>query len=198
MRVSKVSCDVCGTLQTKRDYCYVCGSKIHFRKPYSLFKTFIYTFSAFVMLFPANLLPMMSSVKLTIEYPQTIWGGVVWFYKQGDIFLAFVIWLASIFIPIFKILSLFWLVIMAKKGKNRFSYFATKLHKFIHLIGKFSMLDIFVVTIMTAFLQFGNVLHMKAGPAVVPFALVIILTMIATINFDTRLLWDGENNERSD
>jgi len=60
------------------------------------------------------------------------------------------------------------------------------------------MLDIFVVTIMTAFLQFGNVLHMKAGPAVVPFALVIILTMIATINFDTRLLWDGENNERSD
>jgi len=187
---NKIFCDICGTLQTKREKCVVCGNRIYCRKPYSLSKTLLYTLSAFIMLIPANLLPMMSSIKLTVEYPQTIWGGIMWFYEDGEYFLAFIVWFASIFVPIFKILTLIWLLIMAKIGKNRFSYFSTKLYKIINFIGKYSMLDIFVVTIMTGFLQFGNLIHVEARGAVIPFALVIIFTMLATQNFDTKLLWD--------
>jgi paraquat-inducible protein A len=117
-------------------------------------------------------------------------GGIMWFYEEGDYFLAFIVFFASIFIPIFKILALIWLIIMAQMGKNRFSYFSTKLYKIINFIGKYSMLDIFIVTIMTGFIQFGNLIHIEAGGAVIPFALVIIFTMLATQNFDTKLLWD--------
>jgi paraquat-inducible protein A len=187
---NQIFCDVCATLQSTRKKCKICGNRIYARKPYSLLKTLLYTLSAFIMLIPANLLDMMSSIKLTVEYPQTILGGIMWFYEEGDYFLAFIVFFASIFIPIFKILALIWLLIMAKIGKNRFSYFSTKLYKIINFIGKYSMLDIFVVTIMTGFLQFGNLIHIEAGGAVIPFALVIIFTMLATQNFDTKLLWD--------
>jgi paraquat-inducible protein A len=132
----------------------------------------------------------MIITQLKMPYVNTIWDGVVGFYDKGEYFLAFIVWFASIFIPIFKILALIWLLIMAKMGKNRFSYFSTKLYKIIEFIGKYSMLDIFVVTIMTGFLQFGNLIHVEAGGAVIPFAFVIIFTMLATQNFDTKLLWD--------
>jgi len=187
---NRVFCDICGVLQTTRQKCKVCASRVYARKPYSLLKTSLYTFSAFVLLFPANLLPMMIITKLKVPYVNTIWDGVVGFYEKGEYFLAFIVWFASIFVPIFKILSLVWLLIMAKIGKNRFSYFSTKLYKIIEFIGKYSMLDIFVVTIMTGFLQFGNLIHIEAGGAVIPFAFVIVFTMLATESFDTRLLWD--------
>jgi paraquat-inducible protein A len=185
-----IFCEVCGTVQTTREKCGVCGCRVYERKPYSLLKTSLYTLSAFILLFPANLLPMMIITQLKVPYVNTIWDGVVGFYDKGEYFLAFIVWFASIFIPTFKILALIWLIIMAKKGKNIFSYFSTKLYKLIDFIGKYSMLDIFVVTIMTGFLQFGNLIHIEAGSAVIPFALVIIFTMLATQNFDTKLLWD--------
>jgi paraquat-inducible protein A len=187
---NKISCNVCATIQSTRKKCKICRNRIYARKPYSLLKTSIYTISAFIMLFPANFFPMMIITKLKVPYVNTIWDGVVGFYNKDEYFLAFIVWFASIFIPIFKILALIWLLIMAKMGKNRFSYFSTKLYKIIEFIGKYSMLDIFVVTIMTGFLQFGNLIHIEAGSAVIPFAFVIIFTMLATQNFDTRLLWD--------
>jgi paraquat-inducible protein A len=187
---NRIFCNVCATVQYTRKKCQICGNRIYDRKPYSLFKTFIYVISAFIMLFPANFLPMMIITKLKVVYVNTIWDGVVGFYEKGEYFLSFIVFFASIFIPIFKILALIWLLIMAKIGKNRFSYFSTKLYKIINFIGKYSMLDVFVVTIMTGFLQFGNLIHIEAGSAVIPFTLVIIFTMLATQNFDTRLLWD--------
>jgi paraquat-inducible protein A len=187
---NQIFCNVCATLQSTREKCKICENRVYERKPYSLLKTSVYTMSAFIMLFPANFLPMMIITELKVPYINTIWDGVVGFYEKGEYFLAFIVLFASIFIPIFKILALVWLVIMAKIGKNRFSYFSTKLYKIIEFIGKYSMLDIFVVTIMTGFLQFGNLIHIEAGGAVIPFALVIIFTMLATQNFDTKLLWD--------
>jgi len=182
-------CDVCGTLQGTC-VCKNCGNRIYYRKPYSLQKTLLYTLTALILLFPANFLPMMIILKLKVPYVNTIWDGVVGFYDKGEYYLAFIVFFASIFIPSFKILSLIWLLIMAKKGKNRFSYFSTKLYKFIKFVGKYSMLDIFVVTIMSGFLQFDNLIHVEAGGAVIPFALVVIFTILATKSFDTRLLWD--------
>jgi len=200
MRIEKynVCCDVCNTIQkqNKNNKCEVCGCRIYTRKPNSLLKTFIYTFSAFIMLFPANFIPTMIITKLKVPYVNTIWDGVLGFYNKGELFLAFMVFFASIIIPIFKILSLIWLILMAKKGKNRFSYFSTKLYKVIEFIGKYSMLDVFVVTIMVTFLQFGNLIHVEAGGAIIPFTSVIVFTMLATQSFDTRFLWD-EKNETS-
>ena len=188
IEVNKVFCPYCGTLQTKREYCYKCGLKVCVRKPNSLIKTLSYTLTAFILLLPANLLPMMIVHKLTNTYHNTIYDGIMFFVREEDYSLALIIFLASIVIPVFKILALFWLLLMAKLKK--FQKFSLKLYKFIHFIGKFSMIDVFVTAVMVGFLQFDNLIYVEAGNGVVPFTMVVIFTMFATQSFDTRLLFD--------
>ena len=188
IETNKVMCPYCGSLQTNREYCYKCGLKLCMRKPYSLIKTFSYAFSALILLIPANLLPMMIVHKLTNTYQNTIYDGIMFFIKEEDYFIALIIFLASIVIPIFKIIVLFWLLLMAKLKK--FQKFSLKLYKIIAFIGKFSMIDVFVTAVMVGFLQFDNLIYVEAGEGVIPFTMVVIFTMLATNSFDTRLLFD--------
>jgi paraquat-inducible protein A len=183
-------CNYCGVFQKETDICAVCGSEIHKRKKHTVAKTWIYTITAFIFLFPANLLPMMIITKLTVAYENTIFDGVVEFFYDKEYFISFIIFFASIFIPVFKILAMIWLLVMVKVGKNRFSKFSTKLYQFLKFIGKFSMLDIFVVTLMVGFMQFNNLIYVEAGEAIIPFGMVVIFTMLATKSFDSKFLWD--------
>jgi paraquat-inducible protein A len=176
--------------QEETDKCKVCGSEIHKRKEHTILKTWIYTITAFVFLFPANLLPMIIITKLTVAYENTIFDGVVEFFHDKEYFISFIIFFASIVIPVFKIFAMIWLLVMVKAGKNRFSKFSTKLYQFLELIGKFSMLDIFVVTLMVGFMQFNNLIYVEAGEAIIPFGMVVIFTMLATKSFDSKFLWD--------
>lgn len=196
----EVICPVCGHVQPSGEKCRYCGSHLYHRKPNAIFKGVIYSLTAFAFLIPANLLPIMAVVKLGKVYSNTIIGGIISFLEEGDYFIAIVIFVASVLIPFLKLFILWFLFGVAKLEKwKKYRKLATNLYKFISFIGKYSMLDVFVVVLMVSFIQFGNLAEIKAGPAVIPFGLAVIFTILATEQFDPKLLWDkgGGKNERS-
>jgi paraquat-inducible protein A len=167
---------------------------IHKRKPkktYTIQLTFIFILLAIIFLPAANLLTMMPTTKFSVEYSNTILGGIMFLYEQGDIFIPTVIFFTSFCIPILKVLGMVVMILMAKY--NIFASYkksATKYYIITDGMGKYSFLDIYVVVLGAAYLRFGNLVTMEIGEAVVPFALVIIFTMLASKTFDTRLLWN--------
>ncbi|NOQ30994.1 MAG: paraquat-inducible membrane protein A [Helicobacteraceae bacterium] len=186
-------CLSCHTLQFEQNSnCYVCDNEIHQRKPNSLKISFIFLISAFLFLIPANILIMMSSVEAGTLTSKTIFGGILFFFKAEDYFVGTLIFLASIVIPFFKIISLSFLLYVAKYKKQRYSHVGIKLYRIIDFIGKWSMLDIFVVAIMVGIVQFNNLALMIAGPASFAFATAVVLTILAVEHFDPRLLWSND------
>lgn len=187
----EVICHICGTVQPPAPTCRCCYAPLHSRPPGSLLKSFLYSLTAFFWLIPANLLPMMKVIKLGKVYQSTIWEGVVAFLEHGDYFIGITIFVASILVPFLKLAILWFLLAIARfKKLRRYRKLGVRLYRFIAFIGKYSMLDVFVVVLMVSFVQFGELIRIEAGPAVVPFGLAVIFTIIATEQFDTRILWD--------
>jgi paraquat-inducible protein A len=186
-----VICPVCLHVQPPGEECRFCGAHLHPRKPGGIGKSLSYSLVAFAFLIPANLLPMMEVVKLGKVYGSTIIGGVLAFFEHRDYFIGAVIFIASILIPFLKLGILWFLLAIARfKTLRRYRLLGTRLYQFIAFIGKYSMLDVFVVVLMVSFIQFGELVSIKAGPAVVPFGLSVIFTILATEEFDPKLLWD--------
>jgi paraquat-inducible protein A len=167
---------------------------IHKRKaknPYTIQLTFLFIILAIIFIPASNLLTMMPTSKFSVEYSNTILGGIMFLYDQGDIFIPTVIFFTSFCIPILKVLGMIVIILMAKYSLfMQHKKLATKYYILTDAIGKYSFLDIYVVVLGAAYLRFGNVVTMEIGEAVVPFALVIIFTMLASKVFDTRLLWN--------
>ena len=190
---NKILCLHCHQLQAiDHISCERCGTTIHQRKENSLLLTWIFTFSAVLFFIPANLLPMMIVTNFEQEDAGTIMDGVLHFLHEGAYGLAIVIFVASIFIPVLKIVILVYLLVSVQISTAFNTQTQIKLYKVVHFIGKWSMLDIFVVGLMVALVQFGNLATISAGPAATAFALTVISTVMATEFFDTRLLFDKE------
>lgn len=174
--------------------CARCGTEIHQRKPHALIKTWAFALSALFFIIPANLLPMMITTSLGVTSGSTIMAGIIYFFEEGSYGIGLVILVASVLIPLFKLLVLFYLLILIQFQITGYAKSGTKLFHIIHFIGKWSMIDIFVVALMVAAIQFGELVTIDTGPAAISFTLAVVMTMIATINFDLRLLWDIEND----
>ena len=185
-----ILCTTCNTLNEEVEQCSLCGCTLHQRKPYSIALTWALILAATFFLIPANVLIIMTVATYEGPEPGTIMDGVIYFYKHKIYYISFIIFFFSIVVPVAKIAVLYYLlyIIHAKKTialKRKMLYY-----KIIHFIGKWSVLDIFVVAIMTALVQFGSIGHVTVGSGVTAFAMVVILTILATSSFDTRLLWD--------
>ncbi|BBB32793.1 paraquat-inducible protein A [Thermotomaculum hydrothermale] len=154
-----------------------------------LFKSWGYSLTALFFMLPAYLLPMMITGKLGKVEENTIFSGVVYFFVNGDYFIACVIFVASILIPIVKIVGVIFLLLVYHFKVYHLRERAVTLYHILHFIGKWSMLDVFVVALMSSLVQFGFLSYAKPGPAVIPFALVVIFTILATKKFDTKLYW---------
>ena len=189
-----ISCKNCHKVYEKENYnefvCIQCKHKVQRRVKNSLQISLALTICAILLYIPAMLYPMMEITKLGIKTESTIIEGVVSFLEYENYFIAFVIFTASVIIPLVKLLGLLLIFISLKidikirnKNKNR-------IFKFIHLIGKWSMIDIYVVAILASTIQVGELFNIKSGLAATSFALVVILTMIAVHRFDTRIIWD--------
>jgi paraquat-inducible protein A len=157
----------------------------------ALFKSCVYLGLALIFIIPANVLPIMPSYKFGVEYPNTIWGGIVELWHAKDYFVAFVIFFTSICIPVFKIVTVIIMILMAKYGvlKN-LRKAMTIFYRFTDGWGKYSMLDVFVVVIIAAFIQYNQLVRVEAGTAIMPFTLVVFFTMMASKSFDVRLIWE--------
>ena len=170
--------------------CSGCGAAITFRKPRSLQRTAALTVAAIILYVPANGLPILQSSRLGREEGATIVGGVVALWVDGAWPLALLVFFASIVVPTLKLLTLCLLVFSTQRGSAAFIHERAVLYRLIEFLGRWSMLDVFVVALLVALVQLKGVANVHAGAGAVAFAAVVVLTMCATRAFDPRLMWD--------
>ena len=187
-------CATCGLLQhlpaDGKSHCQRCGDVLQRRLPHSLQRTWALLVTAVVLYIPANLYPLLYSTRLGQTQPKTIIGGVVDMINAGSWPIALVIFIASIIVPVGKMLALGWLCLRVGKSSEFSHRSRVRLYRVTEFIGRWSMVDVFVVAILVALIRAGNFLSINPGPAALAFAGVVIFTMLAAISFDPRLIWD--------
>lgn len=188
-----VSCSFCeATVEASHTHCPRCHHRLEKQKKHSLRTTIAFLIAAMLMYIPANVLPIMMTEFLGQESYSTILGGVLMLWGMGSYPVAMVIFIASVVVPIAKILALFWLCWQVRYGADKSDLQKQRLYQITEFVGRWSMIDIFVVAILTALVQMGNLMRVLPGSAVLSFASVVILTMLAARSFDSRLLWSDE------
>lgn len=181
-------------LSQKNIYCPRCRQPMLVRKHNSVSKSLAYLITAYLLYIPANILPIMDTSSLFNAQRDTIMSGVIFLWRTDAISLAILVFLASIVTPLFKMLALTYLLYAVKCGVKQ-PLFATKLYRFLHTIGRWSMLDIFMVAILVTLVNVKTLTVIVASPGAVAFAGVVIFTMLAVESFDVRLLWDNQVQE---
>lgn len=177
--------------------CPCCGASMHLRLPDSLQRTVALLITASLLYIPANVLPIMTTNQLGSETESTILGGVALLIHHGSYPIAAVIFVASVLVPIGKLLALSWLCWSVARRHPTSHRQRTRLYRATELVGKWSMTDVFVVAILVALIQLGGLLRITAGTAAIAFGGVVIVTMLAAESFDPRLIWDqlGDTDE---
>ena len=198
LRLGLISCDACHLLSRRPKTlahgtacCPRCGEELHQRKPNSLMRTWALVIAAMVFYVPANVLPMTVTSALGSAQADTIMSGVIYFIHSGSWPIALVIFVASVFVPLVKLLILSFLLISVQRRWQWRPVDRTRLYGLTEAIGRWSMLDIYVVTILVALVHLGALANIAAGPGAIFFAAVVVITMLAAESFDPRLIWDG-------
>lgn len=191
-------CPTCGLINCLdsegHGRCVRCSEKLHARRPRSLQTTWALLFTAAVLYIPANVYPIMYTTSLGSSDPQTIIGGVIYLVSHGSWPVALVIFVASVIVPIGKLLALVWLCLVAPRAPGMRSVVRARLYRLTELIGRWSMVDVFVVAILVALIRAGALMSIDPGPAALAFGGVVIITMLAAMSFEPRLLWDGSED----
>jgi paraquat-inducible protein A len=192
-----LSCGVCHLLVRRpagagdpAGRCPRCGAALHSRKPQSIARTWALVIAAFIFYIPANVLPITKVTSLGATQSDTIMSGVIYFIQTGMWPIAAVIFIASIFVPVLKLLILLYLVVSVQRRSGWRPKDRTRLYRITEAIGRWSMTDIFVVTILVALVHLGALANIEAQAGAVFFAAVVVLTMLAAMSFDPRLIWD--------
>ncbi|WP_068827161.1 paraquat-inducible protein A [Pseudomonas sp. BMS12] len=197
-----IVCDDCHKLEYLREgevqHCARCGSKLHARRPNSIVRTWALLITAAILYIPANLLPIMTVSSLGRGMPSTIMGGVLELIHAEMLPVALVVFVASILVPTFKLVGIAMLLYSVQRHQPMSARQRILMYRFIEWIGRWSMLDIFVIAILVSLINFGNLATITAGPGAAAFASVVILTMLAAVTFDPRLIWDNTFDEQND
>ena len=203
-RAGLVGCHECHLLSRQRRpesgqaaYCPRCGATLHLRKPNSIARTWALLTAAFLFYIPANVLPITITTSLGAKQSDTIMSGVIYFLLHGSPEIAVVIFTASIFIPLMKLIVMSYLLVSVQRRSRWRPRDRTQLYRIVEGIGRWSMVDIYVVTILVALVKLGVFADIEAGPAALYFASVVVISMLAAQSFDPRLIWDAleENHE---
>jgi paraquat-inducible protein A len=189
-------CHACGRVEAvEQKRCPVCDAPLHLRKPASLERTVALTLGAMFLYFPANLLPVLrTETALKGDQENTILSGIRQFWTDGDYPVALIILTASVIIPILKVLALLALCLAVRFGRSAAAM--TRLYRVTEYIGRWSMVDIFVVAILVGLVQLGSAMQVDPGSGALAFAGVVVLTMLAARSFDPRLIWDAAARRR--
>lgn len=189
-------CKYASPIESDPRHCARCMARLHYRKPNAIMRTWALTLAALVLYIPANVLPIMRASALHHDSTTTILGSVVNLWQQGAWDIALIIFIASVGVPVTKFLALGYLLITVQWGSTRSRKERTQLYRLLELIGYWSMLDVFVAGLLTALVQFGPLGGIEPRSGILYFGLVVVLTMMATSSFDSRLIWDtGKAND---
>ena len=171
--------------------CARCAARLHRRKPDSITRTWALIIAAALLYIPANILPIMVTTSIGGAEGDTIMSGVKLFWDSDSRGLAIIIFVASIFVPVGKLLALTVLVATAQFRSRWAPLRRTRMYRVVEFIGRWSMLDIFVVTLTVALVRFQTLATIVPGPGALAFGVVVVLTMFASAQFDPRLIWDA-------
>jgi paraquat-inducible protein A len=192
-----VGCTQCGKVCRMDDvmgtdgHCPRCGATLHRRRPHSLMMSWALLVAAAVLYIPANLLPIMKTSTFFDGRSDTILSGVVVLWQEGAWDLAVIVFVASVMVPLLKIGVLAGLLLSVQLGARGRQMERARLFRMIERIGHWSMLDIFVVALLVALVNFQSYAQVQAGPGAAAFGGVVILTMLSAMCFDPRLIWDA-------
>jgi len=178
-----------------RTRCPRCDAVVHPRQPESVARTWAFLLAATALYLPANLLPVTTTASIGGRQSDTIFSGIVYFWKDGSYGLAALVFVASIVVPMTKLLLLSLLLISLQRHDRRWALRRLAAWRVLELIGRWSMLDIFVITILAALVQVESLAELRPGPGAMAFGAVVVLTMLATHWFDPRLLFDKPEGE---
>ena len=191
-----MSCKNCHKVFEREDYddfvCNRCNHKVRRRIKDSLQVSLALVISAIFLYIPAMVYPMMEITQFGISIESTILEGVISFLEYESYFIAFVIFTASVVIPLIKLVGLLLIFVSLKINIKMSNKTKILIFKFVEIIGKWSMIDIYVVAILASVIQMDEIFNIKGGIAATSFALVVLFTMVAAHRFDTRIIWDEQ------
>ena len=198
-----ISCEACGLLvrpahADEPGYCPRCDAELEFRRHNSVQRTWALIIAAAVCYLPANILPIMISNQLGRVEEDTIISGVILLYNTGSAVLAGIVLIASVVIPLAKLIALAYLLITVQRGSVRKNRDRAKLYRLVEIVGRWSMLDVFVATFIVALIQLQPLMAIMPGMGVMFFGAVVVLTMLAAESFDPRLIWDSSKGRWDD
>jgi paraquat-inducible protein A len=188
-----IRCRDCGSLTTSSSQsfrCRLCGSSLNARMPQSVQRTAAYLLSGYAFYIPANIFPIMTVTKLARVETHTIIGGILSLIENDMLPIALLVLIASILVPLLKLLGITLLLLCVNYRWQGNALLWTRMYRIIAFVGRWSMLDIFMISILVGLVDLGGVAQVISGPAATAFAAVVVLTMLAAKNFDPRLLWD--------
>ena len=189
--IACIICDLIVSRDNDGKSCPRCGARLHVRKPHSIQRTVACVIAGYLLYIPANTLPVLTTVQFGRQEHNTILSGVIELVHNDLVPLAVIVFMASIVLPLIKLFGLTWMLVATRVKSSRFLVSRTQLYRTIDTIGRWSNIDIFSVGMLVAVLQFGSLTAVHSGPGLVAFAAVVIITMLATAVFDSRLMWDA-------
>ena len=188
-------CKACHLLQScpasHRVHCQRCGAAVSIRKPHSLAISWFFLVLAMLLLIPANTLPMMNILMFNRGDPSTIIGGVALLIHHGIYAIAAVVFIASFVVPLGKIASIVILLLSVQYRWPMSTKRRTTMFRIVEFLGRWSMLDVFVVAVMVGLVRLGQTASVEPGMGIVAFGAAVILTMLSSMSFDPRLIWDA-------
>jgi paraquat-inducible protein A len=192
-QLNLVLCHTCGlACDAGVHQCPRCLATVHARKPDSLNRTWAFLIASLICYLPANLLPVMYTNIFGSGSENTIMSGVIEFWQAGEWDIALLIFIASVAVPCIKFLVLGTLLVTCQRRSRWAMRERAKLYRFIEIIGYWSMLDVLVVALVAALVQFRSLSTIDPRMGILFFGLVVVLTMLAAMSFDPRLIWDAE------
>jgi len=196
-----VSCEVCGLLSWPADpdepgHCPRCGEALIFRRHNAIQRTWALIIAAVICYIPANLFPVLTTITPVSVDQDTIMDGVILLYTSGSWPLALIVLIASVIIPLAKLIALAYLLITVQRRSLKSRHERGRLYRMVEFIGRWSMLDVFVDTFVVALVRLAPLMAVEPGPGVPFFGMMVVLTMLAADSFDPRLIWDTSDDSR--
>lgn len=194
-----VTCTSCARVwPMERPRCGRCGRRLRSRPEKSLQYVWAFWLTGLIAYVPANLYPMLVTSTLLETSSNTIVGGAVTIARHGEYGIAAIVLVASVMIPVSKFIAIAFLAVSVQRGSDYSLHRRHLLYEVVEFIGRWSMIDVFVVAILSALVQLSAVASIHPGPAALTFALSVFFTMLSAKSFDTRLIWDTVDREQPD
>ena len=191
-----VACTTCGRVHAAGvENCQRCGAELSSRDTTSMQRVWAWMLLGFMAYIPANLYPMLETTTLGQTASNTLLGGVIELTIHGSYFVAGIVFFASIVIPLGKFVAISYLALQVIRPDTSSIHAKHRLYEVVEFIGRWSMIDVFVVALLSSLVQLGSAVTVKPGIAAVSFALSVVFTMLSAISFDCRMIWDTDTNK---